>query len=39
MQVILCDHTTRAFLADAGKKILSSIIIKAHKVGLGRLRR
>uniref|UniRef100_A0A3B3SA56 Mitoguardin 1 n=1 Tax=Paramormyrops kingsleyae TaxID=1676925 RepID=A0A3B3SA56_9TELE len=30
-QVILCDRTTRAFLADAGKKILSSIIIKAHK--------
>ncbi|XP_048844613.1 mitoguardin 1 [Brienomyrus brachyistius] len=30
-QVILCDRATRAFLTDAGKKILSSIIIKAHK--------
>uniref|UniRef100_A0A8C5N5X3 Mitoguardin 1 n=1 Tax=Gouania willdenowi TaxID=441366 RepID=A0A8C5N5X3_GOUWI len=30
-QLILCDSTTRTFLADTGKKILSSIIIKAHK--------
>ncbi|XP_017266318.1 mitoguardin 1 [Kryptolebias marmoratus] len=30
-QLILCDRTTRMFLADAGKKILSSIIVEAHK--------
>ncbi|KAL4608277.1 mitoguardin-1 [Arapaima gigas] len=30
-QVILHDRATRAFLADTGKKILSSIIVKAHK--------
>ncbi|KAI1883279.1 hypothetical protein AGOR_G00243570 [Albula goreensis] len=30
-QVILCDRATRVFLADAGKKILSSIIVKARK--------
>ncbi|KAG7456693.1 hypothetical protein MATL_G00238600 [Megalops atlanticus] len=30
-QVILCERATRVFLADAGKKILSSIIVKAHK--------
>uniref|UniRef100_A0A672L5J3 Mitoguardin-1-like n=1 Tax=Sinocyclocheilus grahami TaxID=75366 RepID=A0A672L5J3_SINGR len=30
--VILCERATRAFLADTGKKILSSIIVKARKV-------
>ncbi|KAM3605372.1 uncharacterized protein V6R79_024541 [Siganus canaliculatus] len=30
-QLILCERTTRMFLAETGKKILSSIIIKAHK--------
>ncbi|CAK6965555.1 mitoguardin 1 [Scomber scombrus] len=30
-QLILCERTTRMFLADTGKKILSSIIVKAHK--------
>ncbi|XP_072220677.1 mitoguardin 1 [Leuresthes tenuis] len=30
-QLILCDRATRMFLADTGKKILSSIIVKAHK--------
>ncbi|KAK5860307.1 hypothetical protein PBY51_021797 [Eleginops maclovinus] len=30
-QLILCDRTTRMFLADTGKKILSSIIVKAQK--------
>uniref|UniRef100_A0A671QJ26 Mitoguardin-1-like n=1 Tax=Sinocyclocheilus anshuiensis TaxID=1608454 RepID=A0A671QJ26_9TELE len=30
-QVILCERPTRAFLADTGKKILSSIIVKARK--------
>ncbi|XP_056598517.1 mitoguardin 1 [Triplophysa dalaica] len=30
-QVILCERATRAFLADTGKKILSSIIVKARK--------
>lgn len=30
-QVILCERATRAFLADAGKRILSSIIVKARK--------
>ncbi|XP_036410699.1 mitoguardin 1 [Megalops cyprinoides] len=30
-QVILCERPTRVFLADAGKKILSSIIVKARK--------
>ncbi|KAM9501759.1 mitoguardin 1 [Clarias gariepinus] len=30
-QVILQDLSTRKFLADAGKKILSSIIVKAEK--------
>uniref|UniRef100_A0A8C9WZC7 Mitoguardin 1 n=1 Tax=Sander lucioperca TaxID=283035 RepID=A0A8C9WZC7_SANLU len=30
-QLILCDRTTRMFLADTGKKILSSIIIKGQK--------
>lgn len=30
-QLILCDRTTWTFLADTGKKILSSIIVKAHK--------
>ncbi|KAF3857956.1 hypothetical protein F7725_011157 [Dissostichus mawsoni] len=33
-QLILCDRTTRMFLADTGKKILSSIIVKAQKVSL-----
>uniref|UniRef100_A0A8P4G4S2 Mitoguardin 1 n=1 Tax=Dicentrarchus labrax TaxID=13489 RepID=A0A8P4G4S2_DICLA len=31
-QLILCERTTRMFLADTGKKILSSIIVKAQKV-------
>uniref|UniRef100_A0A8C9VWB7 Mitoguardin 1 n=1 Tax=Scleropages formosus TaxID=113540 RepID=A0A8C9VWB7_SCLFO len=30
-QVILRDRATRVFLADTGKRILSSIIVKAHK--------
>uniref|UniRef100_A0A672L751 Mitoguardin 1 n=1 Tax=Sinocyclocheilus grahami TaxID=75366 RepID=A0A672L751_SINGR len=30
-QVILCERATRAFLADTGKSILSSIIVKARK--------
>ncbi|KAG9273720.1 mitoguardin 1 [Astyanax mexicanus] len=30
-QVILCERATRMFLADTGKKILSSIIVKARK--------
>uniref|UniRef100_A0A1A7YP57 Family with sequence similarity 73, member A n=1 Tax=Iconisemion striatum TaxID=60296 RepID=A0A1A7YP57_9TELE len=30
-QLIFCDGATRMFLADTGKKILSSIIVKAHK--------
>lgn len=30
-QLILCDRMTWMFLADTGKKILSSIIVKAHK--------
>ncbi|XP_067310387.1 mitoguardin 1 [Pseudorasbora parva] len=30
-QVILCERVTRAFLADTGKMILSSIIVKARK--------
>ncbi|XP_070700821.1 mitoguardin 1 [Pempheris klunzingeri] len=30
-QLILCERATRMFLADTGKKILSSIIIKAQK--------
>uniref|UniRef100_A0A3Q3RVK0 Mitoguardin 1 n=2 Tax=Mastacembelus armatus TaxID=205130 RepID=A0A3Q3RVK0_9TELE len=30
-QLILCERTTRTFLADAGKKILSSMIVKAQK--------
>lgn len=30
-QLILCERTTRMFLADTGKKTLSSIIVKAHK--------
>uniref|UniRef100_A0AAX7SP90 Mitoguardin 1 n=1 Tax=Astatotilapia calliptera TaxID=8154 RepID=A0AAX7SP90_ASTCA len=30
-QLILCDRTTWTFLADTGKKILSSIIVKAQK--------
>ncbi|KAM8838375.1 mitoguardin 1 isoform 2-T3 [Synchiropus picturatus] len=30
-QLILCERTTRAFLAETGKKILSSIIVKAKK--------
>uniref|UniRef100_A0A8P4KTW6 Mitoguardin 1 n=1 Tax=Dicentrarchus labrax TaxID=13489 RepID=A0A8P4KTW6_DICLA len=30
-QLILCERTTRMFLADTGKKILSSIIVKAQK--------
>uniref|UniRef100_A0A8D3E3X5 Mitoguardin 1 n=1 Tax=Scophthalmus maximus TaxID=52904 RepID=A0A8D3E3X5_SCOMX len=30
-QLILCERTTRTFLADTGKKILSSIIVKAQK--------
>lgn len=34
LQLILCERTTRLFLADTGKKILSSIIVKAQKVRL-----
>lgn len=34
LQLILCERTTRMFLADTGKKILSSIIVKAQKVRL-----
>lgn len=34
IQVILCERTTRAFLADTGKRILSSIIVKARKVSV-----
>uniref|UniRef100_A0A8K9V475 Mitoguardin 1 n=1 Tax=Oncorhynchus mykiss TaxID=8022 RepID=A0A8K9V475_ONCMY len=30
-QLILCERATRTFLAETGKKILSSIIVKAHK--------
>ncbi|XP_047446354.1 mitoguardin 1 [Mugil cephalus] len=30
-QLILSERTTRVFLTDTGKKILSSIIVKAHK--------
>ncbi|KAK9538808.1 hypothetical protein VZT92_003957 [Zoarces viviparus] len=30
-QLILCETTTRMFLADTGKQILSSIIVKAQK--------
>ncbi|XP_067219849.1 mitoguardin 1 [Chanodichthys erythropterus] len=30
-QVILCERATRAFLADTGKRILSSIIVKSRK--------
>lgn len=30
-ELILCERTTRKFLAETGKKILSSIIVKAHK--------
>uniref|UniRef100_A0A673BM10 Mitoguardin 1 n=1 Tax=Sphaeramia orbicularis TaxID=375764 RepID=A0A673BM10_9TELE len=30
-QLILCERATRTFLADTGKKTLSSIIVKAHK--------
>ncbi|XP_041849676.1 mitoguardin 1 [Melanotaenia boesemani] len=30
-QLILYERATRMFLADTGKKILSSIIVKAHK--------
>ncbi|XP_037538320.1 mitoguardin 1 [Nematolebias whitei] len=30
-QLVLRDRATRMFLADTGKKILSSIIVKAHK--------
>ncbi|XP_063075021.1 mitoguardin 1 isoform X2 [Engraulis encrasicolus] len=30
-QLILCERATRHFLADTGKKILSSIIVKARK--------
>lgn len=30
-QLILCERATRTFLADTGKKILSSIIVKACK--------
>ncbi|KAM4604826.1 mitoguardin 1 [Polymixia lowei] len=30
-QLILCERETRTFLADTGKKILSSIIVKARK--------
>ncbi|XP_054870563.1 mitoguardin 1-like isoform X1 [Amphiprion ocellaris] len=31
LQLILCERTTRMFLAETGKKILSSIIVKAQK--------
>ncbi|XP_033837943.1 mitoguardin 1 isoform X1 [Periophthalmus magnuspinnatus] len=30
-ELILCERTTRMFLAETGKKILSSIIVQAHK--------
>uniref|UniRef100_A0A8C7ZNS4 Mitoguardin 1 n=1 Tax=Oryzias sinensis TaxID=183150 RepID=A0A8C7ZNS4_9TELE len=30
-ELILCDRTTRMFLANTGKKILSSIIVQAQK--------
>lgn len=30
-QLLLCERTTRMFLAETGKKILSSIVEKAHK--------
>ncbi|XP_041698891.2 mitoguardin 1 [Coregonus clupeaformis] len=30
-QLILCERATRTFLAETGKKILSSIIVKARK--------
>lgn len=30
-ELILCERTTRTFLSETGKKILSSIIVKAHK--------
>ncbi|XP_016333573.1 mitoguardin-1-like isoform X2 [Sinocyclocheilus anshuiensis] len=30
-QVILCERATRAFLADTGKRILSSIIVKGRQ--------
>ncbi|XP_028987368.1 mitoguardin 1 [Betta splendens] len=30
-QLILCERTTQMFLCDTGKKILSSIIVKAQK--------
>ncbi|XP_055721994.1 mitoguardin 1 isoform X2 [Salvelinus fontinalis] len=30
-QLILCERATRTFLSDTGKKILSSIIVKARK--------
>lgn len=30
-QLILCERATRMFLADTGKKVLSSIIVKAQK--------
>uniref|UniRef100_A0A3Q1F596 Mitoguardin 1 n=1 Tax=Acanthochromis polyacanthus TaxID=80966 RepID=A0A3Q1F596_9TELE len=30
-QLILCERTTKMFLAETGKKILSSIIVKAQK--------
>lgn len=30
-ELILCERNTRMFLAETGKKILSSIIVKAHK--------
>ncbi|XP_072296763.1 mitoguardin 1 [Eucyclogobius newberryi] len=30
-ELILCERTTRTFLAETGKKILSSIIVQAHK--------
>ena len=32
LQLILCERATRTFLADTGKKTLSSIIVKARKV-------
>ena len=31
-QLILCERTTRMFLVETGKKILSSIIVRAQKV-------
>lgn len=30
-ELILCERSTRLFLAETGKRILSSIIVKAHK--------